>query len=166
MTDFNLSESLQKQGEGTGVDPKWVELTVTSGSAETITHHVAIQHTPNESGGIKHDGDKPRMDLLDAYALDELSKVLTFGAKKYAPENWRKGIKKSRLIAAMLRHVFAYMGGQDTDEETGLSHIAHAMCCCMFLLWTAKFLPQMDDRFKLLQNSTTNHGDPRERRNF
>ena len=144
VTEFNLSESLQKQGETAGVDSPWLSD--------------PSENWDSSSGGIKHDGDKPRMDLLDAYALEELSKVLTFGAKKYAPDNWRKGIKKSRLIAAMLRHVFAYMGGQDTDEETGLSHIAHAMCCCMFLLWTAKFLPQMDDRFKLLQNSTTNQG--------
>jgi hypothetical protein len=130
-------------------DSNWLAVKITSGVSDGAT---LATGNADESGGVKHDGDKPRMDLLDAYALVELSKVLTFGAQKYAPDNWRKGIKKSRLLAALLRHVFAYMGGQNTDEETGLSHIAHAMCCCMFLLWTAKFLPQMDDRFKQITN--------------
>ena len=99
--------------------------------------------TPEQ--GMKFDSDKIRMDLLDPYAIEQLSAVLTFGAKKYAAHNWRKGIPKSRLIAALLRHTFAYLRGEDIDEESGLSHIAHAMCCCMFILgleWRA----DLDDR--------------------
>jgi hypothetical protein len=34
--------------------------------------------------GLKYDGEKPRMDLLDADHLENVAKVLTFGAKKYA----------------------------------------------------------------------------------
>ena len=96
--------------------------------------------------GTKYDSGKPRMDLLDSYAMIQLAEVLTFGAKKYAAHNWRKGINKSRLIAALLRHTFAYLGGQDKDEETGLSHIAHAMCCCMFLLGLES-RTDLDDRY-------------------
>lgn len=99
------------------------------------------------SGGLKYDQEKPRMDLLDGYAIEQLAKVLTFGADKYAAHNWRKGISKSRLLAALLRHTFAYLVGQDKDEETGLSHIAHAMCCCMFILGL-EHRPELDDRFK------------------
>lgn len=99
-------------------------------------------------GGTKHDSDKPRMDLLDAEALEELTKVLTFGAKKYAVENWRKGISFRRLLAAALRHVFAFMRGEDKDPETGLSHMAHAMCCAMFVIWMQRHRPDMDDRYK------------------
>lgn len=96
--------------------------------------------------GHKDDGEKPRLDLLDAYAIEELSWVLTWGARKYAPHNWRKGIAISRLIGALLRHTFAFMRGEDNDPETGRSHMAHAMCCCMFLIWTMKFKPEYDDR--------------------
>ena len=102
-----------------------------------------------ENEGVKFDADKPRCDLLDAYALEELSKVLTFGAEKYAPDNWRKGIRMSRLLAAALRHTFALMRGEDVDGETGLSHAAHAMCCMMFIIWTLKNKPEMDDRYVL-----------------
>jgi len=109
-------------------------------SHEALTFHAL-------PGGIKHDQDKPRMDLLDPYAIEQLAKVLTFGASKYAAHNWREGISKSRLIAAALRHLFAYLGGQDKDPETGLSHIGHAMCCCMFLLGL-EHRPELDDRWK------------------
>lgn len=98
--------------------------------------------------GMKFDQDKPRMDLLDAYATEELAKVLTFGAKKYAPHNWRKGISYARLIAAALRHIYAFARGEDFDEETGLPHPAHAMCCMMFLVWMMKERRDQDDRWK------------------
>lgn len=66
--------------------------------------------------------------------MTEVAKVMTFGAKKYNAHNWRGGFKYSRLIAAILRHVFAYNSGEKLDPETGLSHLAHAACGIMFLL--------------------------------
>ena len=98
-------------------------------------------------GGVKFDGDKPRMDLLDAGAIEQLAQVLTFGAQKYAAWNWKKGISKSRLLAAAFRHLFAYLRGEDKDRESGLSHVAHAMCCCMFLLGL-EHRADLDDRWK------------------
>lgn len=99
------------------------------------------------SEGRKDDSEKVRMDLLDPYAMEQLAAVLTFGAKKYEAHNWRKGIVYSRLIAACLRHVLAFLGGQDRDEETGLPHMAHAMCCCMFILGLSRSgLKDLDDR--------------------
>lgn len=98
--------------------------------------------------GLKFDAGKPRMDLVDADALEELARVLDFGAHKYAEHNWRKGIKLSRLLAAAGRHLFAIVRGEDKDPETGLQHAAHLMCCAMFLIWTIKHKPDMDDRWK------------------
>ena len=98
--------------------------------------------------GTKFDEGKPRMDLIDSYAIEELSKVLSFGAEKYEEHNWRKGMKVSRLLAAGLRHIYSFMKGEDNDPETGLSHIAHAMCCMMFILWLVKAKPEYDDRFR------------------
>lgn len=99
------------------------------------------------AAGLKFDSDKPRMDLIDSRAIFELAKVLTVGAKKYPAHNWRAGLHKSRLIAAALRHLFAYLGGEDRDPESGLSHVAHAMCCCMFLLGL-EHRPELDDRYR------------------
>jgi len=86
------------------------------------------------AGGTKHDASKPPLDLLDATALLEVGRVLGFGAKKYAANNWRKGISRERLLAAALRHVLAASSGERKDPETNLSHLAHAMCCLMFAL--------------------------------
>jgi hypothetical protein len=96
--------------------------------------------------GIKFDGDKPRTDLISPVAILELSRVLGFGASKYAPWNWAKGILYSRVIAAVLRHIYAFMMGEDKDPESNLPHLAHAMCGLMFLLHFEKYRKQYDDR--------------------
>lgn len=102
----------------------------------------------NTGSGIKHDQDKPDMSLLSGYALTEVAKVMTFGKKKYSAHNWRGGFLWSRPLSACLRHVWAFIGGEDLDPETGLSHIAHAICCLLFVLEFTKTKPELDDRFK------------------
>lgn len=84
--------------------------------------------------GMKYDQDKPRYDLLPANAIDDLAKILTFGAKKYAPNSWQHvedGLERYR--AALLRHTFAIQRGELIDPESGLPHSAHAMCCAAFI---------------------------------
>ncbi len=101
-----------------------------------------------QATGKKYDSEKPRMDLLDPSALDGLASVLTFGARKYDAHNWRGGISYSRLIAAMLRHIFAVLRGEDIDPESNLPHIDHVGCCWMFLSNMMKTRPDLDDRYK------------------
>ena len=85
--------------------------------------------------GLKFDDEKPDMYLLPPLATLEVGKVLTYGAKKYNPENWRKlDLLQERYTSAAMRHILAHMAGEKNDEETGLSHLAHAMCCLMFKL--------------------------------
>lgn len=97
----------------------------------------------------KADAEKNHLDLLSAPAIECLGQVLTYGAKKYSPNNWRKGkgLEYTRLIGAALRHVFAFTRGEDNDPETNLPHIAHAMCCCMFLLEYILLKRGIDDRW-------------------
>jgi len=118
-----------------------------------LDDHEALTFGPLTEG-VKFDAGKARMDLLDPYAVEQLSHVLAFGAQKYAAHNWRMGISKGRLIAAALRHLFAYLGGQDKDDETGLSHVAHAMCCCMFILGL-EHRSDLDDRYKEVSGDQT-----------
>ena len=105
-----------------------------------------LEDTPHT--GVKLDTGKPPMELLDAYALEQVAMVLEFGRRKYSAHNWRKGISYGRLAGAALRHVFAFLRGEDVDLESGLPHIAHAMCCLMFLLGMTRTMPEMDDRWK------------------
>lgn len=99
-------------------------------------------------GGRKDDAEKPRMDLLDHAALVGVSKVLGFGARKYAAHNWRGGISYSRLIGAAYRHLGALNSGEDIDPESGLPHVDHLGCCVMFLSNFMKTRPDLDDRYK------------------
>jgi hypothetical protein len=99
-----------------------------------------------EQSGRKDDDSKPMMALLDPYAMEQLSLVLTFGAKKYASWNWAGGITYSRLLSAALRHIFAFLKREEVDPESGLPHLAHALCCLMFCLSMTKRRPDLDDR--------------------
>jgi hypothetical protein len=84
--------------------------------------------------GLKYDSDKIRLDLLPIRPLEEIGRVLTYGAVKYSERNWEKGFSWSRPYAAALRHLFAFWNGETHDKETGLHHLAHAACCVIFLL--------------------------------
>jgi hypothetical protein len=97
--------------------------------------------------GIKHDLGKPNYALLSSIALHKIVSVLTLGTNKYPEHNWRKGLKYSRLIAAAFRHMFAWLGGESLDPESGMSHLAHASCCLMFLLELEDTRKDLDDRF-------------------
>lgn len=99
--------------------------------------------------GKKYDAGKTRHELLSDLAIEELAKVLTFGAKKYAADNWRSGMEWRRLIGAARRHIAEFSMGNDIDPDSGLSHLAHAMCCLMFLEEYSQTDKGTDDRFAL-----------------
>ena len=87
------------------------------------------------SEGKKFDQEKPMLYLLPPKSLIEIGKVLTHGAEKYGPENWRKvDDLQNRYTSAALRHIVAHMEGEKYHHETDLSHLAHAMCCLLFKL--------------------------------
>jgi len=96
---------------------------------------------------VKFDAGKPPLGLISRTALEEEAKVMAFGAQKYGRDNWRKGMDFSRLGDAALRHVYAFMDGEDVDQETGLSHLAHARCCLAFLLEFEGKRIGKDDRY-------------------
>ena len=96
--------------------------------------------------GSKSDGKadvgKVRTSLLQVQFGDELmdiAKVLTFGANKYpAPpkdDSWRhvpNGMV--RYTDALYRHLNAFLvDGESNDAESGLPHLAHAMCNLLFI---------------------------------
>lgn len=84
--------------------------------------------------GVKDDQEKNRWELLPWAAVEDVVRVLTYGAKKYSPENWRKVENgRERYWAAAQRHLAAWRRGERADAETGISHLAHAMCCLAFL---------------------------------
>lgn len=84
--------------------------------------------------GRKFDGGKLDYTLLPWDALEDVVRVLEFGAQKYARDNWKHVENaETRYTAAAFRHMVARMNGEKTDPETGLDHLAHAMCCLLFI---------------------------------
>lgn len=84
--------------------------------------------------GRKYDGGKLRYDLVPALALEEVVKVITKGAEKYDPENWKRVPEgRRRYYAAAMRHMEAWRKGEKQDE-IGTHHIANAISNLMFIL--------------------------------
>lgn len=82
----------------------------------------------------KNDSKKSRLDLLPPLAIELVGHVLALGARKYAPNNWRKCKDPERYIGAMLRHAMRELAGEDLDPESELYHLAHAACSALFAL--------------------------------
>ena len=96
-------------------------------------------NTSTKTLGVKFDKDKPKWNLLPWSEVEDVVKVLTFGAKKYAPDNWKfVDDANSRYMDATMRHLVAHQQGEQRDSESGESHIAHAICCLLFMLWHDK----------------------------
>ena len=85
--------------------------------------------------GVKYDEGKPQFSLMKHEALLEMVAVLTYGAKKYSPDNWKKlENARQRYFDAANRHMWEWFGGEERDQESGLHHLAHAMSSLMFLI--------------------------------
>lgn len=102
--------------------------------------------TGKPGGGIKHDSDKPDLSMVSLELVEAVARVRMFGAKKYSRDNWKKGFKVTRSLAASLRHIFAFLSGQTNDPESGESHLAHAVCCLEHAIYDMKHHPANDDR--------------------
>jgi hypothetical protein len=99
---------------------------------EVLTQRANLVLTP--AAGTKLDHGKPMVSLIDPGWLLEVAEVLTFGATKYSPDNWKHvDDATARYLSAAYRHLLAYQKGLENDSESNLSHLAHATCCLMFL---------------------------------
>lgn len=76
----------------------------------------------------KADAGKPNsFRLIPWQSIIELASVYEYGAKKYEANSWRQvpdGVK--RYEDALMRHLIAYLQGEDLDKESNLRHLSHA----------------------------------------
>ncbi len=85
--------------------------------------------------GVKYDKDKPMWSLVPMRPMEEVVGVLTYGAQKYSPDNWKNvDDAEQRYFNAAMRHIWAWRQGEQFDIESHKSHLAHAMCCLLFLM--------------------------------
>ena len=109
-----------------------------------------ITYVPESAAksGTKHDTGKADLSLVPVVAIEAEAKALMFGEKKYGRYNYTQGFETSRLVAACLRHVLAYQDGENTDPESGLSHLGHARACLSMLLHCDQLGTLRDNRLK------------------
>lgn len=87
----------------------------------------------SDDQAMRFNDGKPQYSLIDLQALEQCARVLEFGAKKYARNNWKKGLPITQILDSLLRHVAALASGELIDPESGLPHIGHIQCNAMFL---------------------------------
>lgn len=119
--------------------------------ATAVERELPASDTP-----IKHDNGKTDWSLVPWESVEQIAKVLQFGAKKYDSDNWRtgEGFDYTRVLNSAMRHMVAFQKGEDKDPESGLSHLAHLGCNVLFLLYYQEHSNRYknDDRYKKWMN--------------
>ena len=88
----------------------------------------------NPTEGLKFDTGKLQYSLIPPETLSALAEVLSYGARKYAPNNWQLVQDgETRYLDALMRHLEAFRAGETHDHESNLHHLAHCLCNVAFL---------------------------------
>ena len=112
----------------------------------------------------KFDDGKTSWTLLPVESMRELVNVYDIGAKKYGRENWRKGMEWHRVFDAMMRHAWAWWGGENRDPVDGQHHLASVAWCALSLMWYEIKGVGTDDRHGVRPHPLA--GDPIEEQTF
>lgn len=93
-----------------------------------------ILFTSDTDQSAKADKGKLELSLVNPELVKAVAEVRMYGTEKYGDsENWRK-VEPKRYVDALYRRLLAYIEGNEVDEESGLSHLAHMACNISFLL--------------------------------
>jgi len=92
---------------------------------------------PPKITGQKYDADKLRWHLMPWDQLHQVALVMEHGANKYGEENWKLVVgAHPRYFDAAMRHIVADQASPGSvDAESGISHLAHAVCCLLFMMY-------------------------------
>lgn len=82
----------------------------------------------------KFDHGKLMWDILPYDQVEKVVEVMTHGADKYGAETW-KTVDSPRYEAAFMRHYVAWKKGEKVDADSGLTHLSHAACNLLFMMW-------------------------------
>lgn len=102
----------------------------------------------NAKQALRYNEGKLQWSMLDFKSLEGMVRVLEMGAKKYSKDNWKLGMPVTQVCESLMRHLFAFMSGEDTDPESGESHMSHVLVNAMFVEFIMRERNQFDDRKK------------------
>jgi hypothetical protein len=101
---------------------------------------------PADGGGLRYNEGKPPLELIPPEMIWAVAEVLAYGAKKYAPRTFERGMSWSTVYACLFRHLLKWFQGEDRDAESGLSHLDHVLWNAMALVVYERRRIGTDDR--------------------
>lgn len=110
-----------------------------------INNH--IQSSTVDGGGKRFNTGKLSIELVPTSAIYAIADALQYGATKYEPNNWRRGMKWSVPYACAMRHLMKWFEGEDRDEESGREHLSHVIANVAMLIEYAETCKELDDRY-------------------
>jgi len=103
---------------------------------------------------LRYNENKLKWSLVHFDSLKPMVQVLEFGAKKYSPDNWKKGLDRKEILESTMRHLTALIDGEEMDPESGLSHMGHIQCNAMFYNY---FINKTTDELQIKHEPNVNH---------
>ena len=116
--------------------------------ADARVLEVVTEDFMEQPQALRHNGGKPELSYVLTFpdALREVARVSTYGADKYERGNYLKGAPLSQSVDCLLRHLLAWSQGEDTDPESGHSHLGHVVWNALRLCQESIVRPDLDDR--------------------
>ena len=152
----NPKASIYETSLTCGVDAQFVEnvarlLTAWAGEWDAVPADIEdeaiLASYPDDNPKTQYGEKKLKMSSTPVMPLQEMGKVFELGAKKYGRYNWRlHAVSATVYYDAALRHLMAWFEGEDTDPESGVSHLAHVMACMAILMDAQKNGKLKDNR--------------------
>lgn len=89
---------------------------------------------------VKYSQHKPRWSLIPWLSMEQVVRVMEAGLhegtdKEREKNDWQKGTNWTEYSDAAMRHLVAWQQRETYDKESGKSHLAHVVCCCLILIW-------------------------------
>jgi hypothetical protein len=82
-----------------------------------------------------HGAQKPDLSLVPGVALVAEALAMEDGARKYGAYNWRESrIEARTYVAAAIRHLQAWLDGEELTSDTGVPNLGAVRACCGILL--------------------------------
>jgi hypothetical protein len=93
---------------------------------------------------------KPNPFLVPPASIIYQALAMQDGAKKYGPYNWRGNqVTASIYVAAAMRHLMAWVDGEDNARDSGKPHLGHALACLGIIVDAYETGNLIDDRPKV-----------------
>lgn len=136
------------------VNPQAFLVDTSTGKIEPLSYQPPVANRFDEgktapaAQATRFDEAKTLWSLLDWDFVEEITRGLMYGAKKYTdPYNYQKGLSYSRVFRAAMSHLTKWWRGTEIDEESGVHHLALAACNLMFAFYYTKRATKYGEKF-------------------